>query len=218
MRLFITLILSNVWFLTFSQTDSSSIKSQNIDAVHIDRNFDLKYQQKLWLVRRAYPLALEAKKIIDDYEAEISAIEKKRKQKKHGKTLHKELKADFSYILKDLYVDEGKMLMKLIHRETGMSVNEIIYKYRGKQQAALTRTTFKLFGHNTQAQFDSEGDDWITEIVLQDIENGRIEFDTQVKDVSKSEYKKGMKDYRNRSKASRKRKRKSKKKPSKRRA
>lgn len=194
--------------------DTSALLSQNIQAVHIDRDFDLKYQQKLWQIRRAYPLALEAKQIIDEYEAEIAQIEKKRKRKKHGKTVHKELKTDFTYILKDLYVQEGKMLMKLIHRETNMSVHDIVYKYRGKSQASITTGTFKLFGHDTKATFEPYGDDWITEIVLQDVENGKIQFDREVKSVSKVEYKKGMKDYKKRAKHARQAKRKNKKRPS----
>ena len=212
MKLFITLILSNVWFLTYTQVDSLSMLSQNIQAVHIDRNFDLTYQQKLWQLKRAYPLALEAKSIIDAYEEELETIEKKRKKKKSGRALQKELKTDFTYILKDLYVEEGAMLMKLIHRETGMTINDILTKYKGKTQAAITFATFSLYGHDTKSTFEPNGDDWITEIVIQDIENNRIEFDKNVVSVSKSEYKKGMKQYRKEAKASRKRKRKRKKK------
>ena len=80
MKLFITLILLNVWFLTYTQVDSLTVLSQNVQAVHIDRDFDLKYQQKLWQLKRAYPLALEAKSIIDTYEEELATIEKKRKK------------------------------------------------------------------------------------------------------------------------------------------
>ena len=88
------------------------------------------------------------------------------------------------------------MLMKLIHRETGMTVDQIITKYKSKSRANVVRATFARYGHNTRSKYYPNGDDWITELVLQDIEDGKIQFDTKVKTVSKAQYKQGMKDYR----------------------
>lgn len=210
-RIFITLLLSNVWYLTFGQADTNELKHQFVYPVVIARNFNHKYQQKLWQVKRAYPLALEAKRIIDSLDAELALVEKKRKQKKVTKSATKEVKDEFTFILKDLYIVEGEMLMKLIHRETGMTVDEIISTYKGKATANVSRATFALYGHNTRDKFYPKGEDWITEIVLQDIESGKIKFDLAVKPVTKAEFKEGMKDYRQGVRNERKRKQKQKK-------
>ena len=191
----ILIVLSNVSTVSWAQMDTSVTHNQNVQAVHIDRNFNLKYQQNLWKIKRAYPLALEAKKIIDDFEKELAEIESKRKQNKYAKEVNKELKADFTYILKDLYVEEGAMLMKLIHRETGMTVYDIISTYKSKTQAALSQATFKLYGHDTKCKYDPDNEDWITEVVIQDIESGKIKFDKTVKEVDKDLYRANMKEY-----------------------
>jgi hypothetical protein len=89
------------------------------------------------------------------------------------------------------------MLMKLIHRETGMTVDEILSKYKGKASASLTRML--LLRHMAtirRSTYDPKGDDWIVEIVIQDIESGKIKFDKSVKRLDKFGYKENMKEYR----------------------
>ena len=190
------LLLFNISHVSYSQVIDSLSKTQEIDPVMIDRHFKLRYKQALNQIKRAYPMALETKRILDEYDAEMEAIKKKRKQKKYIKTQTKELKDEFAYAVKDLYIGEGKMLMKLIHRETGMTVDEILRKYKGKASAGLTGLALKAYGHDTQSTYDPKGDDWIVEIVIQDIESGKIKFDKSVKRIDKSGYKENMKEYR----------------------
>ncbi len=199
-------------FFNIAQTDSSQMREQEVEAVHIDRFFSWKYKQQLSMIERVYPMALEAKRIIDSLDYERSQIDKKRKQKKYVKQVHEDLEDQFGYAVKDLYVSEGKLLLKLIHRETGMSLYDILSEYRSNTRAQIVHSALKLFGHDTKSTFDAKGDDWITEIVIQDIETGRIQFDTDVKLVSKNEYKEGMKEYRQDHREYRKEKRKKKKK------
>lgn len=205
------LILSNIYFFSLSQEDTNVTHTQQVTPVRIDRDFNLKYQQSLWRIKRAYPLAIEANKIILAHEKELASIEKKRKKKSYAKELNQELKADFTFILKDLYVEEGEMLMKLIHRETGMTVYDIISKYKSKSQASLAHVTFAMYGHNTKIKYDPEVEDWITEIVIQDIETGKIKFDKSVQKVDKELFKSNMKTYNETKKKSKKTNRKNQK-------
>lgn len=188
--------------LIFSQTVPDPIKVQNIESVRIDRNFDKKYKRALANLKRVYPLALEAKASIDEMERELSELEKKRKQKKYVKESEKELKADFEYTLKDLYVSEGRLLMKLIHRETGMTVDEILRKYKGNLSASTTGAALKMFGHDTKLTYDPIDEDWIIEAVIQDIQNGKVQVDFTPRRLNKDEYKVEMKNYRERVKES----------------
>lgn len=162
----------------------------------VDRYFNLHYRQALNRVKRVYPLALEAKKQILEIEEELADIEKKRKQKKYTKSAHKELKDQFMWDIKDLYISEGIMLMKLIHRETGMSVGEIIEKYKGKMTANVYNAMGKLYDQDLYAQYDPTGEDWITEIVIQDILSGRVKMDLAMEPLDKVGYKTNMKEYR----------------------
>lgn len=208
----LSILLFTIYGYLYSQTDSSVSKQQNFEPIHIDRLFKLHYLQTLNAIRNAYPLALETKRTLDEYDKRLAEIENKRKQKKYIKKEEDELKEDFTYALKDLYVHEGKMLIKLINRETGMTVDEILRKYKGDFKANVTHATFKAYGHDTKAKYDPNGVDWILEIVIQDIESGKLKFDKEVKKVSKSDYKVGMKEYREGVRTFRKEKRKNKKK------
>ena len=191
-------------FLAVKAQEEDSIKLHlTIREMHTDRNFMKKYNRELAKVRRVYPMALKAKALINDYEADLAAIDKNRKQKKYGKNAHKELKEQFTYSIRDLYTSEGKLLMELVQRETNMTVNEIIRKYRGGMQASIYEGMGNLFDQNLDAKYDVNGDNWITEIVIQDILNGDVEFNPVMDELTKAEFKKTQQEYKERKKESR---------------
>lgn len=196
-RLVIFVIVLLVNFPAFTQEeDTSVVLTKELQPVRYDKDFDLHYQQQLNLIRRTYPLALKAKEVIDSLETELAGETKRRKQKKIAKDYKKDLEEELEFLIKDLYMGEGRMLFKLIHRETGMTVTEILSKYRGSVYAKAVEVTFSMYGHETDATFDAEGEDWIAELVLQDIEAGRRHIDMRVKGMTKAEYKQNLKDYR----------------------
>lgn len=183
-----------------SQVNDSISKTLELPEFFTDKNFKHKYNNELSRLRRVYPMALHAKKLIDDYESDLQSIEKKRKQKKYGKEAHKELKEDFNFAIRDLYVSEGILLMELIHRETGMTVRQIIRKYRGNIQASMYEGMGKLFDQDLDATYDAKGKNWITEIVLYDINHGNIPFDFELKTLTKEDYKQSKKEYKEQAK------------------
>lgn len=208
LRIFICLASMYIAAPSISQVDLTTILHQQIPEMRADKNFARKYEEKLRLLRRTYPMALKAKELIAEYEADLATIEKKRKQKKYGKEAHKDLKEEFLYNIKDLYTSEGGMLMKVIHRETGMTVQQIIERYRGDVSADVYEGVAKIWGNDLNQTFDpknQKNDDWITELVIQDILAGRVEFDLEMRKMEKEEYKISMEEYREKRKDSKKR-------------
>jgi hypothetical protein len=196
-RIAFLLVAFSISFSGISQKEDTSVmRTQELQAVRYDKDFDLHYLQQFNLIRRTYPLAIKAKQVIDSLDLELTAESKKRKKKKISKSRKKELEEELEFLIKDLYVGEGKMLFKLIHRETGMTVTEILAKYRGNLYAKTVQATFSLYGHQTNSEFDAEGDDWIAELVVQDIEEGRRTIDMNINGMTKSEYKQNLKEYR----------------------
>lgn len=184
-------------FSSLAQSDTITlVDTLKLAPVKYDKYFNLHYNQALWKVRRTYPLAVKAKEIIDELEADLAATDGKRKKKKLTKERKDALKDDFTYLLKDLYIGEGAMLFQLIYRETGMTAKEILKKYNGTVKANATAAVFKMYGQNAESTYDAEGADWITELVIQDIISGRISIDMTVKSLSKDTYKSNMKEYR----------------------
>jgi hypothetical protein len=86
--------------------------------------------------------------------------------------------------------------MKLIHRETGLTAEEIIQKYRGKIRAELFDQLGKIWDQDLNVKYDPTGVDELTERIIQDIEDDTVSFQKEAKVVTKEEYKQGMKEYR----------------------
>ena len=95
--------------------------------------------------------------------------------------------------------------MKLVHRETGMSIHQIASKYRGQKNAALFNVMGKIWDQDTKIHFDPRGEDKIAEHVIQDIEAGIVPFKESVVRVDKEQYKKNQRAYKKRVKENKKR-------------
>lgn len=205
-RIFILGFALNFLSPAYGQQDLATLKEQQIPEMRADKNFDRKYRQQLRLLRRTYPMALKAKELIDEYEADLAGITKKRKQKKYGREAHRDLKEEFIYNIKDLYRSEGDLLMKLVHRETGMTVHQIIEKYKSELSSDVYSGMAKIWGHDLNDTYDPndpDSDDWVTELVIQDIQAGRVSFDLEMKKMSKEDYKESMDEYHDARKESR---------------
>jgi len=194
--------------LALTQGDTSIHRIQEFEEIELPRNYKSAYRTALRRVRKVYPLALHAAYVVDSLDAEIEKLDKKRHQKKVSREAHKELKGDFKFLLKDLYVSDGIVLSKLIYRETGMSVEEIITKYRSGVQASFYTSMASLFDQELSATYDPDGEDFILECVIRDIESGKVQFDNTFEKLEKEEFKSRKKEYKKRVKTRKKEKRK----------
>lgn len=191
---FISIFIS---FQAFTQEVEDSIPLYlEIREMSTDKNFGKNYKRELEKVRKVYPMALKAKALIDQYEKDLLTIEKSRKQKKYSKEAHQELKDQFTYSIRNLYTSEGNLLMQLVHRETGMTVNDIIRKYRGDFQASVYQGMGNVFEQDLDVKYDPEGKNKMTEIVIQDILNGDVEFNPVMDALTKEEFRQTQVEYR----------------------
>lgn len=178
--------------------DTSINRVQIYEGFDLPSNYHFKYKQALRRVRKVYPLALHAAHIIDSLEQEVEETSRTRKQKRIARKTHRQLKDDFKFLLKELYVSEGIVLTKLIYRETGMTVKEIIAKYKGEAQASLYTGMAGLFEQDLDATYDPNGDDFVIECVVQDIKDGKVEFDSSFEIVDREHYRKDRRAYKKR--------------------
>jgi hypothetical protein len=174
-------------------------------------NYMNQYKKFKRIIVKVYPYALYAADVLYQLEADSESINKKRKKKKFYKKAYQNLKEDFRYAFLDLYTSEGRMLMKLVHRETGMSVFDIAEKYRGKKNAVLFNTMGKIWDQDVKIEFDPVGVDKIAEHVIQDIESGIIDFKGNVVRIDKVQYNQNKKEHNKRIKENKKRRKHNKK-------
>ncbi|WP_298733273.1 DUF4294 domain-containing protein [uncultured Chitinophaga sp.] len=134
----------------------------------------LRKQRERWTRLRnavyvTYPYAKSAGRILRDVNSHLASLDNKKARKAYLASKEKELKAEFGNKLENLSIYQGKVLMKLIDRETGENCYEIIKELKGGFNARLWQTVAFFFGGNLKSEYDTEEDHDIEQIV-QEIE------------------------------------------------
>ena len=101
-----------------------------------------------------YPYARVAGSTINDITAILANVNSKLERKTYIKSREKELKKQFSDPLSNLSVYQGKILMKLINRQTGNNCYEIIKEYKGGLNARFYQTVAFFVGGNLKQEWN----------------------------------------------------------------
>lgn len=117
-----------------------------------------------------YPYARAASKIMNEINLKLTHVSDKKKRKQIIKAREKELKKEFADQLTKLSVYQGKVLMKLINRQTGNNCYEIIQEYKGGFSAQFWQTIAIIFGSNLKQSYDAAGSDKMIESIVIDVE------------------------------------------------
>lgn len=144
--------------------------------VHGNASDDLKKYLKLRRdVLKAYPyakLAAAELKFIND---SVAKMQRNREQKRFIKEREKILKERFEKDLKNLTVTQGKILIKLIDRETGNTSYSLVKELRGSLTAFSWQIVGKFFGITLKSHYDPTGADKGIEQIVQSIERGELQ-------------------------------------------
>jgi hypothetical protein len=117
-----------------------------------------------------YPYARSAGKIMNEVNGRLAGVSDRQARKNIIKSREKDLKKEFADKLTNLSVYQGKVLMKLINRETGNNCYNIIQEYKGGFTAGFWQTIAVLFGSNLKQSYDPQADDRDMEMIVQDVE------------------------------------------------
>ena len=130
-----------------------------------------KYDRLRNAVYVTYPYARRAGIILNDINQKISSVSNKTERKKIIHSREKELRKEFTEPLVNLSVYQGKVLMKLINRETGNNCYEIIKEYKGGLTARLYQTVAFFFNSSLKQPYNSlKGDDVIIEKLVLEVQ------------------------------------------------
>lgn len=101
-----------------------------------------------------YPYARVAGHTINDINAKLATVKNKKQRKEYIKSREKELRKSFAEPLSNLSVYQGRVLMKLINRQTGNNCYEIIKEYKGGMNARLYQTVAFFVGSSLKQKWD----------------------------------------------------------------
>ena len=117
-----------------------------------------------------YPYAIAASKVMNEINAKLVNVTDRAQRKTIILSREKDLKKEFADKLTQLSVYQGKILMKLINRQTGNNCYEIIDNYKGHFGAAFWQTVALVFGSNLRQAYNPAGDDAAMESIVRDVE------------------------------------------------
>jgi hypothetical protein len=116
-----------------------------------------------------YPYARKAGVIINDINAKMEHMSKK-ERRRYLESREEELKKEFSGPLTKLSVYQGRVLMKLINRQTGNNCYELVKEYRGGVSARFWQTVAFFFGSSLKQPYDPADEDKEIELIVQEVE------------------------------------------------
>ncbi|MBS1761918.1 MAG: DUF4294 domain-containing protein [Bacteroidetes bacterium] len=117
-----------------------------------------------------YPYAVKAGAILNEMNDKLETITSKSERKKYIKSREKDLKREFEKPLTNLSVYQGKVLMKLINRETGNNCYEIIKEYKGGVTARVYQTVAFFFNSSLKQSYDAFNDDKVIESLVKEVQ------------------------------------------------
>jgi hypothetical protein len=129
-----------------------------------------KYNRLRNAVYVTYPYAHRAGAIMNEINTNLVGVTDKEKRKTYIKSREKELKKEFTTPLTNLSIYQGKVLMKLINRETGDNCYEIIKEMKGGFTARFYQTVAFFFDTNLKQSYDPETDDATIEKIVKEVQ------------------------------------------------
>lgn len=156
-------------------------KGDSVALVHVlpvyvfDRPVDLRRYRKLVdAVKKVYPIAQIAKAKMAGMEEELLRLPSKKAQKAYIKKIYHEIKDEYTPVLKRMTRTQGKVLLKLIDRETEYTAYEVLREFRGGFVAGFWQGVSRVFGQNLKSEYDKTGEDKMIEQIIVYYEAGLL--------------------------------------------
>jgi len=130
------------------------------------KHFGNKYWRLVKKVKKVYPYAKKASELIESYDSLYTSTQDKKIRKKYIKQIEKKLFKRYGPELKKLSYTEGRILIKLIDRQTGKTSYELIRDFNGSFSAFMWQGVARLFGDNLKSEYDPAVEDKLIEHII----------------------------------------------------
>jgi len=128
-------------------------------------------------VRKVYPYANKISELLVEYSSIIDSLEeysgiiKYQKKREIFSKIEEELISKYGHSIKKLTKSQGRILIRLVDRETNRTSYKIIKDFRNIFSAGFWQITAKVFGHNLRSIYNpNKGEDRMIEYIINRIE------------------------------------------------
>lgn len=132
------------------------------------------YYRMIYNLKKTYPYAQIAKYKLLEINENLKALKTDKEKRDYIAKAEKELRNQFEKDLTKLTISQGKMLIKLIDRETGRTSYELVKELKGGFSATFWQGIARLFGSNLKTKFDPQGEDKVLNELIFLYEQGLI--------------------------------------------
>lgn len=132
------------------------------------------YNKLMRNLLKVYPYAQITGELLREYEHDLSLIQRDNDRGLYLKLAEAELRAEFEAELKELTMSQGRLLIKLIDRETGRTSFDLVKELKGGFQAFMWQGLARIFGQDLRSGYDPVGDDRYVEHIVRRIERGEL--------------------------------------------
>lgn len=132
------------------------------------------YNRLVANIKKVLPLAKECNQIILETGAYLQTIPTKKERDAHMKAVEKGLKEEYTPRIKKLTYSQGKLLIKLIDRETHSTGYELIQAFLGPVRAGFYQAFAWVFGASLKKRYDPKGTDRLVERIVLQVEAGQL--------------------------------------------
>ena len=133
-----------------------------------------RYWRLVYNIKKAYPYAKIASRELIKLNDTLLTIKSKRQQKLCVKQAQNKMFNKYKNQLKKLTITQGRILIKLVDRETGNTSYSIIKDYRGNFSAFFWQSIAIFFGENLKENYNPQEEDRLIEDIVTRIENGQL--------------------------------------------
>ena len=131
-----------------------------------------KFNRLRYNVMKVWPYANEAAKNLTEINHKLETLPEDQ-HKKYLRSKEDDLFGDYEKELRDLSVTQGKILVKLIDRQTGSTTHSLISDLKNNSTAFFWSSIGKVFGYDLKKEYDPNQNDAAIELICQGIESGR---------------------------------------------
>ncbi len=133
-----------------------------------------RYARLVYNIKKVYPYALLVRERLAGINAELEKIHGEKERRAYLKNVEKDVFGKYEGDMRQMTITQGRLLIKLIDRETQNTSYELIRDYRGKISALFWQGIARIFGTNLKDEYDPYGDDALIEIIINEIDAGKL--------------------------------------------
>ena len=152
-----------------------------LDEVNVIRRMGIKgrfhwwrHRRLVYNVKKVYPYAVLVRESIGEVNDTLMLIENDRDRRKFIKDFEKSVFDEYEDDMRQMTITQGKILIKLVDRETQNTGYDLIKEYRSSVSAVFWQSIARIFGTNLKDRYDGEGEDYLIEKIIYEIEAGRL--------------------------------------------